>query len=80
MHISNLITHYCNKELLNYLNNIKIVHVLGTPYHPQSQGALEAFNKAGQEVLSKANDNTKKDENKKFYIELNLYNFLHNYN
>ena len=48
--------------------------------HLQSQRALEVFKKAGQGALSKANDNTKKDENEKFNFELNLYNFLQYYN
>ena len=38
---------------------------------------LEAFSKTGQGVLSKANDNSKKDENEKFYFKLNLYNFTY---
>ena len=38
---------------------------------------LEAFSKTGQGVLSKANDNSKKDENERFCFKLNLYNFIY---
>ena len=38
---------------------------------------LEAFSKTGQGVLSNANDNSKKDEKKRFYFKLNLHNFIY---
>ena len=59
------------------MDSIEVDHVPSAPYHPQSQGAIEAFNKTVQKALSKAYDNTKKDENDKFDLELNLYQFLH---
>ena len=34
-----------NEELKMYLSNIRIHHISGSPYHPQSQGAVEAFNR-----------------------------------
>ena len=34
-----------NKVLSTYLDNIEVEHEIGTPYHPQNQGAIEAFNK-----------------------------------
>ena len=52
---------------------IEVKHVLGAPYHPQSQRAIKAFNKTVQKALSKAYDNTKKDENEKFDLEFKLY-------
>ena len=33
--------------------------MLGLPYHPQSQGAIEEFNKTEQKYLSAAYDNAK---------------------
>ena len=38
---------------------------------------LEVFSKTGQGVLSKANDNSKKDGNERFYFKLNLHNFIY---
>ena len=32
-----------NKELLTYLDNIKVENVLGTAYRQQSQGGFKAF-------------------------------------
>ena len=71
---------FVNKQLSTYLDSIKAEHVLGAPYHPQSQGEIEDFNKTVQKVFSKAHDNTKKDKNEKFDSVLNLYKFLHYYN
>ena len=71
---------FFNKVLSAYLDSIEVEHLLGAPYHSQSQGAIEAFNKTIQKELSKTYDNTKKDENENFDLELNLYQFLHYYN
>ena len=45
---------FVNQEVENYLskNNIKFIH--GRPYHPQSQGSVEAFNKNIQNALINA--------------------------
>ena len=51
---------FVNKALSAYLDRIKVEHVVDAPYHPQSQGAIEVFNKTVQKALSKAYDNTKK--------------------
>ena len=50
--------------------------LLDAPYNPQSKGALETFNKAGQRAPSKADDNTQKDEKEKFDLKLNLHLFF----
>ena len=60
MHICFLFIRHCNKELSTYLDNIEVEHVLGTPYHPQSEGAFERFNKTVQRELSKAYDTLRK--------------------
>ena len=62
------------------MDSIEVEHILSAPYHPQSQGAIEAFNKTVQKALWKAYDGTKKDKNEKFDLDLNLYQFLHYYN
>ena len=36
---------FWNKSENNFLENRGIKHVIGAPYHPQSQGEIEAFNK-----------------------------------
>ena len=36
---------FFNEELKMYLTKNKIHHIHGSPYHPQSQGAVEAFNR-----------------------------------
>ena len=68
---------FANKVLSTYLGSIEVKHILGAPYHPQSQRVVEAFNKTVQKALSKEYDNTKKNENEKFDFESNLYQFLH---
>ena len=70
---------FVNKILDAYLICINVRHILGSPYHPQSQGAIEAFNKTVQKYLSAAYDNAKQ-ENLEWDLELNLFHFLHFYN
>ena len=36
---------FVNRILEPYLISINVRHILGSPYHPQNQGAIEAFNK-----------------------------------
>ena len=51
---------FWNKNVDNFIESWGIKHVLGAPYHPQSQGAIEAFNKYIQNWLYKANNNISK--------------------
>ena len=44
-----------------YLISINVRHILVSPYHHQSQGAIEAFNKTVQKYLSAAYDNAKQE-------------------
>ena len=62
------------------MDYLEVKHLLGAPYHQQSQGIVAVFNRTRQREFSKAYINTKKDENEKFEIELNLHPFLHYYN
>ena len=41
---------FTNKTLNAYLEGIDVKHLYGSPYHPQSQGAIEAFNKTVQNL------------------------------
>ena len=67
---------FVNQKVENYLskNNIKFIH--GRPYHPQSQGSVEAFNKYNQNALISAKDHNKD----KFNLEEVLQDFLIYYN
>ena len=68
-----------NKTLNAYLERIDVKHLYGSLYHPQSQGAIEAFNKTIQKSLSSAYDNAK-DEKLDWDLEMNLFHFNHFYN
>ena len=65
-----------NQKDENYLskNNIKFIN--GRPYHPQSQGSVETFNKYIQNALISAKDHNKY----KFNLEEVLQDFLIYYN
>ena len=61
--------------MISYIEGIGVDHNFGAPCHPQSQGAIEAFNKTVQRALSAAYDNAiQKNE---WNLELNLFQFLH---
>ena len=70
---------FTDKTLYAYLEGINVKHLYGSPYHPQSQGAIEALNKTVQKSLSAAYDNAK-DEKLDWDLEMNLFNLLHFYN
>ena len=84
MWISRNVTNNNGKEFTNYklklyLEGINVDHIFGAPYHPQSQGAVEALNKTIQRALSAAYDNVIQ-EKVEWDLELNLFQFLHYYN
>ena len=69
---------FTNSKLKSYIKGIGIDHIFGAPYHPQSQSAIEASNKAIQrKKLLHMIMSYKKDE---WDFELNLFQFLHFYN
>ena len=47
---------FVNDKLKSFLDKQSIKHITGAPYHPQSQGAVEAFNKTIQIFLYLAKD------------------------
>ena len=67
---------FVNKELKMYLSKNRIHHIRGSPYHPQSQGAVEAFNRTVQNYLYLAKD-MNEDE---FILEDSILDFLLYYN
>ena len=49
---------FVNELLTNWLEKRNIKHILGGKYHPQSQGAVESFNKTIQKFLNEAYTNS----------------------
>ena len=47
---------FINETLKTYLEKSGIYHIRGLPYHPQSQEAVEAFNRTVQNFLYLAKD------------------------
>ena len=43
-----------NSILDQYLSKINVRHIFGSPYHPQLQGSVEAYNKTIQDFLVSA--------------------------
>ena len=70
---------FTNKTINAYLEGIDAKLLYISLYHPQSQGAIEAFNKTVQKFLSVAYDNAN-DEKLDWDLEINLFNFTHFYN
>ena len=69
---------FANKTLNAYLEEIDVKHLYGSSYHPQSQGAIEAFNKTVHKSLSAAYDNAK-DEKMDWDLEMSLFHFLNSF-
>ena len=73
MHTDNGKEFWNKNNVDNFLENREIKHVLWAPYHPQSQGGIEAFNKYIQNWLYKAYDNISKSyEEKKKEFERSM--------
>ena len=58
--------------------NIK--HILGWKYYPQSQGAVESFNKIIQTFLNEAYTNSMFNGDENWSLPLMVSDFLHYYN
>ena len=72
-------TEFRNKDVEGYLEakDIKFIH--GKYYHPESQDAVEAFNKTVQDYLSDCYENDKID-GIEWDLSLTLSGFLNFYN
>ena len=46
-------TEFTNEKVSKYLEVMEIEHTYSSPYHPQSNGSVEAFNKTIQNFLKK---------------------------
>ena len=65
-----------NEEMKVFLKNQKIEYIRGSPYHPQSQGAVEGFNRTIQNFLYLSKD-MNLDE---FNLNNSVYDFCMYYN
>ena len=69
-------TEFNNSVLKEFCKQKKIKQIFGTPYNPQHQGAVEAFNRTFQDFLTMAKDH----QREKYNIEECLCDFLIYYN
>ena len=69
-------TEFKNSVLKEFCKQKKIKQIFGTPYNPQHQGAVEAFNRTVQDFLTMAKDH----QREKYNIEECLSDFLIYYN
>ena len=69
-------TEFVNSTLKTYLEKEGVNHIRGLPYHPQSQGAVEAFNKTKLKFLYLAYD----ENNDTFELKRAIIDFLLYYN
>lgn len=67
---------FVNKILIDYCINNNIIFLRGRPYHPQTQGCVEAFNKE----IKRLSGNIYLENKDKFLINLVLPDILGIYN
>ena len=71
--ISDQGTHFINKTIKNLTDQFHIDHRWSTTYHPQSNGAIEAFNKTLTKGLTKICSTDKDDWDEKISVVLWAY-------
>ncbi|KAH9750378.1 hypothetical protein KPL71_013853 [Citrus sinensis] len=54
-------THFCNKPFKTLLDKYSITHKVATPYHPQTSGQVEIFNREIKQILEKTVRPDRKD-------------------
>ena len=75
--ISDQGTHFINKTIKTLTDQFKIDHRPSTAYHPQSNGAIEAFNKTLTRGLTKICNADKDDWDEKIPIVLWAYRIVY---
>ena len=71
---------FVNELLTNWLEKRNIKHILRGKYHPQSQGAVESFNKTIQKFLNEEYTNSMLNGDEEWFLPLMVSDFLHYYN
>ena len=72
-------TEFTNEKINKYLEAMEIEHTYSSPYHLQSNGSVEAFNKTIQNFLNEAYDN-RISEKEEFNLEFETSQFMNYYN
>lgn len=57
--------HFCNHYLDSLLTKYGVTHRVGTPYHPQTSGQVEIFNKKIKRILETTMNSSRQDWSKK---------------
>ena len=68
---------FVNELLTNWLEKRNIKHILRGKYHPQSQGAVESFNKTIQNFLNEAYTNSMFNGDEEWSLPLMISDFFH---
>ena len=66
-------SHFINRTIAALIEQFKIDHRQSTSYHPQSNGAIEAFNKTLTKGLKKICNTDKDDWDEKILVVLWAY-------
>ncbi|XP_015970209.1 uncharacterized protein LOC107493665 [Arachis duranensis] len=54
-------SHFCNKRMTGLMKKYGIIHKVATPYHPQTNGQAEVFNREIKRILEKTTKPHRKD-------------------
>ncbi|XP_050895833.1 uncharacterized protein LOC127102512 [Lathyrus oleraceus] len=54
-------THFVNRLIENLLKKYNVKHKIASPYHPQTSGQVEVFNRQLKQILEKTVNSSKKD-------------------
>ncbi|GFS40869.1 hypothetical protein Acr_00g0070960 [Actinidia rufa] len=54
-------SHFCNRPIGLLMSKYGVIHKVGTPYHPQTQGQVELANREIKQVLEKTVNPNRKD-------------------